>query len=107
VVTLVPDRTPTAIHRRELYQVAGTGATGQFILKNVVPGTYRVYAWERLDPESESGSNGEPIVLADSRFPRLFDNLSAVVTVGENESKQVSLTVITAAKMAAESRGLR
>lgn len=107
VVTLVPDRPPTALYRRELYQVVGTGPSGQFILKNVVPGTYRVYAWERLDPDSESGSNGDPIVLADRRFPRLFDNLGAVVTVGENESKQVSLTLVSAAKMAAESRGLR
>jgi len=105
-VTLVPDGAPSALYRWEQNLFAWTDTGGQFMVRNVVPGTYRVYAWEGLDPVSEGPRNGDPIVFSDPGFPRLFDYKSVVVTVGENESKQVSLTVISAARVDQESRRL-
>ena len=61
-----------------------------------------MYAWERLNPVVD-GAVSDAIPFSDPEFPRLFDNMSAVVTVGENESKQVSLTLISAVKMDDES----
>jgi hypothetical protein len=46
------------------------------------------------------------IPFADPEFPRAFDNMSDVVTVGENESKQVSLTAIPVARTEEENRRL-
>ncbi len=105
-VTLVPDGSATALYRWELNLFTWTGTGGQFIVRNVVPGTYRVYAWERLDPVVDGSRSGDPVVFADPGFPRLFDNMGTVVTVGENESKQVSLTPISAARVDEESRRL-
>ena len=42
---------------------------------------------------------GEPLAFADPEFPRAFDNMSVVVTVGERESKQVALNLISAARL--------
>jgi hypothetical protein len=103
-VTLVPDGTPAAVYRPELHLTIKTDSTGQFVMKNVVPGTYRVYAWEKLDPISETSALNQPITFADPDFPRRFDDMSALVTVGESESKQVLLTLISSAKMEVESR---
>ncbi len=98
IVTLVPDGPPAALYRPELHPIVRTDATGHFIVRNVTPGTYRVYAWERLAAVPELPF-GEPMAFADPEFPRAFDNMSAVVTVGESESKQVSLHLISAARM--------
>jgi hypothetical protein len=107
-VTLMPDGPPATIYRPELHPFVRTDATGHFVVKDVVPGTYRVYAWERLDPASEQPRIlriDNSVTFADAGFPRLFDSLGAVITVGENESKQVSLALISAARMESESRG--
>jgi hypothetical protein len=103
-VTLVPDRPPGAVYRPELNLTANAGPNGQFILKNVAPGNYRVYAWERLPPLPPTN---EPVVFADPAFPRLFDDMSATVTIAESESKQVSLSRISATRMDDVSRRLR
>jgi hypothetical protein len=103
VVTLVPDGPPVALYRPELRPVASADPGGNFVIKSVAPGTYRLYAWERLNPIDDGPVNGS-LPFADPEFPRLFDSMSALVTVAESESKQVSLTLISAAKMEAESR---
>ena len=102
VVTLMPDGPPEAIYRTDLHRIVRSDPTGNFAVKSVTPGTYRVYAWERLNPVVD-GAVSDAIPFSDPEFPRLFDNMSAVVTVGENESKQVSLTLISAVKMDDES----
>ncbi len=48
IVTLVPDAPRPLLYRPDLYLVTRTDSQGLFNLKNVAPGTYRVYAWERL-----------------------------------------------------------
>ena len=84
---------------------AGFDGRGRhFIFSSVAPGTYRVYAWERLAPISD-GPVTDALVFPDPEFPRLFDSMSSVVTLVENDSKEVSPTLISAAKMDAESRG--
>jgi hypothetical protein len=98
-VTLMPDRPPTALYRPELHQRVKTDASGQFVVGNVVPGTYRVYAWERLP--SEPGIN-EFFAYADPEVLKVFDGVS--VTVAESESKQVTLNLISAARMDDEMR---
>jgi hypothetical protein len=99
MVTLMPDRPPGALYRPELHQEVKTDASGQFVVSNVVPGTYHVYAWERLP--NEVGSNGL-FAYADPEVLKAFDSVS--VTVGESESKQVTLTLISAARMDDEMR---
>lgn len=103
-VTLAPDGPTAAVYRPELNLTVRTDSIGQFVVRNVVPGTYRVYAWERLEPISESGPLNETIAFTDPEFPRRFDDMSAIVTVGESESKRVSLSLISVAKMEVESR---
>ena len=101
IVTLVPDGPPAALYRPELHPIVRADATGHFTVRDVTPGTYRVYAWERLAAVPELPF-GEPLAFADPEIPRAFDNMSAVVTVGESKSKQVSLNLISAARMEEE-----
>ena len=104
-VTLVPDGPPTAVYRPDLHALTRTDATGHFTISGVAPGTYRVYAWEHVDPVPELPAPGsDPMPFADPDFPRQFDNMSALVTVGENDRKQVSRNLISGAKMEAASR---
>jgi len=96
-VTIVPDGPPlsaSAVYRPELHRTVQTDPSGQFAVNSVVPGKYRVYAWERLDT----------VAFADPEFLKLFDSLSAVVTVAEDDSEQASLTRISAARMDDEAR---
>ena len=101
IVTLVPDGPPAALYRPELHPIVRADATGHFTVRDVTPGTYRVYAWERLAAVPELPF-GEPLAFADPEIPRAFDNMSVVVTVGESKSKQVSLNLISAARMEEE-----
>ncbi|MGA3016424.1 MAG: carboxypeptidase regulatory-like domain-containing protein [Bryobacteraceae bacterium] len=96
-VTIVPEGpppSPSALYRPELHRTVQTDPSGQFAVNSVVPGTYRVYAWERLDA----------MAFADPEFLKLFDSLRVVVTVTEDDSEQASLTRISAAKMDDEAR---
>jgi len=101
VVTLAPDGPSTALYRPELRLVTSADAGGNFVIKSVTPGTYRVYAWERLNPMDDGPVNGS-LPFPDPEFPRRFDSMSTLVTVAENETKQVSLSLISAAKVGTE-----
>jgi hypothetical protein len=106
-VTLLADRLPGSMDRPELRPVVSTDATGHFSITGIAPGNYHVYAWERLDEVTASAMGGDDILFPDPQFPRLFDNLGAAVTIVENDSKQVSLSLISAAKMNDELRRRR
>jgi hypothetical protein len=96
-VTIVPEGPPpssSAVYRPELHRTVQTDPSGQFAVNSVVPGTYRVYAWERLDALS----------FSDPEFLKLFDSQSAVVTVTEDNSEQASLIRISASKMDEQAR---
>jgi hypothetical protein len=104
IVTLTPDGPPAALYRPELHLTAPIDPSGRFVVGNVAPGRYRVYAWEKLPVLPPLN---EDIPFADPEFPRLFDSTSAAIAISENESKQVSLSLISAAGMDAQSRTLR
>jgi hypothetical protein len=96
-VTIVPEGpppSPSVVYRPELHRTVQTDPSGQFAVNSVVPGKYRVYAWERLDT----------VDFADREFLKLFDDLSAVVTVTEDNSEQASLIRVSGAKMDEEAR---
>jgi hypothetical protein len=49
-VVLVPDSARR--HRRELYRVAISGEDGLAILRGIPPGSYKLFAWEDLEPNA-------------------------------------------------------
>jgi hypothetical protein len=56
----------------------------------IAPGTYRLYAWEVVDPNQ---------VIYDSDFLKPYDSQAQRVEIAEGSQKSVQLTVI---KQAAE-----
>jgi hypothetical protein len=85
IVTLVPD--PPNPEQEQLYHTASADQNGSFQVKNVAPGTYRVYAWEDLD----SGAQMDP------DFLKPHSGQSERVTIDDNGHAQVNLTRIAAA----------
>jgi hypothetical protein len=78
--------------RSDLLKRATTDATGNFHIKDVAPGDYRVYAWEiDLDQNPQS-----------AEFRKLFDGKSAALTVGPKGEASVQVNVITADEIAKE-----
>jgi hypothetical protein len=83
-VTLAPAEEYDA--RSDLLKQASTDASGNFQIKDVAPGEYKVFAWES-DPEGGT-QNAE--------FRKPFESKSAAVTVGPKEKASVQLIVNTA-----------
>jgi hypothetical protein len=46
-VVLIPDESR---YRPELFKTATTDQNGRFVIRNVAPGNYRLYAWEAIEP---------------------------------------------------------
>jgi hypothetical protein len=84
MVTLVPD--PLKEERGDLNRIATTDQNGQFTLQSIVPGEYKVFAWEEMDP----GSFMDPELL------KLHDGKAKKVTVKENSQQSVTLAQIAA-----------
>ena len=83
--------------RLDLLKSATTDAAGNFHVKDVAPGDYRVYGWEiDLDQSPRSAD-----------FRKLFDAKSAEVSVGPKAKASVQLQVITADDIARERSTLR
>jgi hypothetical protein len=69
--------------RESFYRVGNTDASGQFTIKNVVPGEYRAYAWEEaeygswMDPDfmKLQGGHGETVSLPEGARHALQLNL--------------------------------
>jgi hypothetical protein len=72
--------------RSDLLKGATTDGAGNFQVKDVAPGDYRVYAWE-IDLDQSPRS---------AEFRKLFDAKSAAVSVGPNAKASVQLNMITA-----------
>jgi Carboxypeptidase regulatory-like domain len=72
--------------RQDLFKIAITDSAGNFQIKDVAPGEYRVFAWES-DPEGS---------IRSAEFRKPFESRSVAVTVGPNEKASVQLSVITA-----------
>jgi beta-lactamase regulating signal transducer with metallopeptidase domain/protocatechuate 3,4-dioxygenase beta subunit len=86
-VTLVP-ATPSPGHDH-LYPIARVDETGRFRIPSVVPGTYRLYAWEQF--ENTAHWNLE--------FMRLFESRGERVTISEGGTEQRTLTRISTAEV--------
>jgi hypothetical protein len=71
--------------RSDLLKRVTTDAAGNFQIKDVAPGDYRVYAWE-IDLDQSPRS---------AEFRKLFEGRRAVVSVGPNAKASVQLNVIT------------
>jgi protocatechuate 3,4-dioxygenase beta subunit len=72
--------------RWDLLKRAVTDASGNFRIKDIAPGEYKVFAWESdIDDRTQS-----------PEFRKPFEDRSAPVTVGPNEKASVQVSVITA-----------
>jgi protocatechuate 3,4-dioxygenase beta subunit len=87
VVTLIPDPADSKLYYR--YKVTTTDQNGQFVLKGLSPGEYRLYAWEDL----ETGNQYDP------DFMKPLEGLGTKVTVEENGKQALNLTQISTAQV--------
>ena len=72
--------------REPFYRTAYTDASGQFTIKNVVPGEYRAYSWE----EAEYGAWMDP------DFMKLQDGRGETVSLPEGARQALQLNLIPA-----------
>jgi Carboxypeptidase regulatory-like domain len=87
LVTLVPD--PVVPDQTLLNRTSTADQNGQFTLKNLAPGKYRLYAWEDVE-------NGAPY---DPEFLKPIENLGTKIIMEENGHQQVSVPRITTAQI--------
>jgi hypothetical protein len=88
IVTIVPD--PAQPGRRDIYRQARTRSDGSFTAMGLVPGKYRVYAWEELEPGS----------YLDPDYMKPFESLGASISVDDSDKKTVTVAEITKANAA-------
>jgi Polysaccharide lyase family 4, domain II len=84
-VTLIPEDAEKQ-GQFELFRMTSTDKTGAFHLENIVPGIYKMFAWEELVPGA-----GESV-----EFHRRFDNKAVTVNLDEKRQERIQLTVIPA-----------
>jgi hypothetical protein len=83
VVVLVPDSLNLR-RRPDLYRSATTDHDGRFKLQNVLPGTYKLFAWEYATQDA----------WFDPAFIQLYEALGKPVSVREGEKQEIPATVI-------------
>jgi hypothetical protein len=81
-VALVPDATQQK--RYDLYRSATSDASGRIRLENVVPGDYRIYAWESVE-------NG---AWTDPDFMRAYQSNGTAVNVGAGGQASTNVRLI-------------
>jgi len=91
-VTLIPDGSPRSPTR---YKTAGTDQNGNFIIKGVAPGEYKIYAWEDI----EEGAYQDP------EFMKPHESDGQAVSIKEKAQETVQLKVIPAESAAGEKGG--
>ena len=80
-VVLVPDRNRD---RTELYKTATTNSAGAFTINGVAPGSYKLYAWETI----------EPFAYYDADFVRSSETAGTPVQVAESGKLTVEVRLI-------------
>jgi hypothetical protein len=85
-VVLIPQEAERR-ERAQDYKMATTDQNGAYTMKNVVPGQYRAFAWEDVEP----GAWMDPDVL------KPVEEKGEAVAAGESEQKTVDLVMIPAA----------
>jgi hypothetical protein len=83
VVTLVPDEVRR--QRQELFRNVTADAAGRYEFRGIPPGSYKVFAWEDIEPKSWL----EPAYL------RVFEDLGKVVAVAEGSSETLDIIAIS------------
>jgi len=83
-VVLVPDSSRRK--RGDLYKNASADDQGRYRLSGLAPGTYKVFAWERI----EDGAWQDP------DFIKLYENLGRQVRIQEDQHATSDVTLIRA-----------
>jgi hypothetical protein len=82
-VAIVPDRLR---NRQDLYKTASTNQDGQFNIRGIAPGDYRVFAWEDI----------EPFAYFDPDVLKAFESQAKPVQVQELSRATVEVKLIPA-----------
>jgi protocatechuate 3,4-dioxygenase beta subunit len=77
------------------YKQINSDQNGAFTFKDVVPGEYKVYAWEDV----EAGA------YMDAEYMKPFESKGEPLSVGENDRRSLQLTVIPADAPAGKDKG--
>ena len=67
-----------------LYQTTQTNAEGHFTFENIPPGSYKVFAWEDV----------EPLAWFDAEFMRNIENRGTEVLIRESAKESIEMTLI-------------
>ena len=81
-VVLIPE--PAQRHRFELYRNATTDSAGRVLLSNVAPGTYKLFAWPDIEPNTWQNSD----------VIRQYEDLGINVSIGESEKAAPTVRAI-------------
>jgi hypothetical protein len=81
-VVLVP--TPERRERIDLFKTATTGQLGRFTIRGVVPGDYKIFAWEDLEPN----------IYFDRSFMEQHESQAVPTHIAENGHLTSNLTAI-------------
>jgi hypothetical protein len=79
---LIPDRQRD---RRDLYRTTTSDQNGHFTIRTVVPGDYKLFAWEDL----------EPFAYNDPDILRKYETMGATVKVSESSKLTVEAKIIS------------
>jgi hypothetical protein len=83
-VALAP-AAPELRSSRNLYRVTNTSGQGLFVLRNVPPGTYKLFAFQEI----------EPFEWLDPELQKTVEGAAELITVGPGETLQRDLTAIS------------
>jgi hypothetical protein len=78
---------PEMRNRADLYKTAGTNADGQFTIRGVTPGDYRVFAWEDLEPFS----------YFDGQVLQKYEQQGKLIHIKEASNETADVKIIPAA----------
>jgi protocatechuate 3,4-dioxygenase beta subunit len=88
-VTLVPD--DASLHRRmDLFRNTLTDQSGKFNLDKIVPGRYKIFAWDELESDAAEALE----------FFQMFDSKAISIALDDNGSENVQLKAISADEVA-------
>jgi hypothetical protein len=80
-VVLVPDG--DASKRPDLYRTATSDAVGRFKLTRIVPGRYKLFGWDNVDPGA----------WLDPKFMMANENSGKPITVDESSAQEVQIPI--------------
>ena len=76
--------------RTDLFRITTSDQNGQFLLQDVVPGSYKIFAWQEV----------ETAAIQDPQFRSLFERKAVSLTLSESERETVQLRAISVGEVA-------